>query len=398
MAFPSVGSRTGPCVTRSGSRPATRIFALLCFFVSHCIAADVLVRYEPGENDQFEGMISDQPLSPDVVKSASISASLLAQSEAAGTSKSAVWPVAAVGPAGTSDYVSFTVEPHPTALVSLDTLSWAGTSYSDSAVSLTLRTSLDGFAMDVAAFDSVGGGLRHWIANFDLSALPTSIGTSLEFRIYPGNTGPAADWVDLTGVLGGGLGMGLTLTGTATEPSTIPLDLGATYRASAWDVPADGVFDEIVAGDIVAWNGYADLRHVAEFDLAYVPATTVSAVLSIQTGLFSAGPRAIQLLGYTGDGAVTLADFSLGEQLGAASVVSGVWSEQSFDVTSFVLDLIRNSRNWAGFNIREEPLCDAEILDCVNISVGSVTLEVTVVETVFADGFEGENPAQVPNP
>lgn len=378
------------------SRLAVRVFILPFFFASQLVVADILVRYEPSANDQLEGVISDQPLSPDVVKSASLSASLLVQSEAEGASRVAVWPVAATDSFSTLDYVSFTIEPHPTALVSLGSLSWAGTSYSDSAVSLRLRTSLDGFATDVATFDSVGGGIRQWLADFDLGALPASIGSTLEFRIYPGNSGVNADWVDLTGVLGGGQDMGLTLTGTADEPPVSLLTLAAADRASAWDVPADGVFDEIVEGDIVSWNGYTDLRHVAEFDLASVPGTTVSAVLSVQTGLFSAGPRTIQLHGYAGDGAVMLQDFPPGEGLGAASVVSGVWSTLSFDVTNFVLDLIRRSEGWAGFNIREEPACNPGILDCVNISIGSITLEITVVQTVFADGFEEEHSSGAP--
>jgi len=166
------------------------------------------------------------------------------------------------------------------------------------------------------------------------------------------------------------------------------LTLQALDRASARDVPADGVFDEIVAGEIFSWNGYSDLRHAAEFNLASVPREIITAMLKVQTGQWSPGARGLQVHGHAGDGAVALEDFAGGALLGANPIVSGAWDTQSLDVTEFIRDLVQNSEQWAGFNIREEPQCDPNVLDCVNISVGSLALEIQFVETVLADGFE----------
>ena len=367
------------------------LVALVTLFIavgfSTATPAEILVRYDPGVEDRVGGNISENPLSPDLVKNGSLATSLAVQSQVVGIYNPNTWPVYAGDGFDPGDYISFTVTAHPTVELVLDSLTWTGVSFNDSAISLTLRVSLDGFTQDVGYFESVGSAFRSWVADFDLSALPPVSGAEVEFRIYPANAGPQADFADLIGTLVGG--SGLTLKGTAGQPNTSRISMPSGARATATDNgPADGVFDEIVPGNYFSWNGYTESRHAVEFDGSGFSPAIASATLRIESNGYVDGPRYLRVDGYTANGAIELADF-VNENLLDSAAVDPNYEIIELDVTEFVLDKIRREEYGPGFVLRESPPC-GEPLDCVSIQLGDVSLDLEFVDVLFSDSYEEE--------
>jgi len=368
------------------------LLAALLFVVAGGASADVLVQYDPGPNDQVNGVIDDTPLSPDFVKTASLSASLLVQSEPLGYFNSTVWPVEASDGFDEADYVSFTVTPHPTAELDFESLVWTGVSYANSTVELTLRVTIDGLTEEISNASTTGTGFRAWTASFDLSGLPPVTDTAVEFRLYPLKTGGEPDWADLAGSLSGGTG--LTLNGTATEPTVSTIESPAVATATGTDNgPADGTFDEIVSGSYFSWNGYTESRHAAEFDLTDLPDTLVSATLRMTSQGYPEGPRFMQLNGYDGDGAITLSDFEQDNLLGSIEIDPD-YEVIRLDITDFLLGQVRDSKNGVGFNFRESPAC-SDALDCVNLRLTDISVELSFVDVLFSDSYEDDGKIRV---
>jgi hypothetical protein len=122
--------------------------------------------------------------------------------------------------------------------------------------------------------------------------------------------------------------------------------------------PQDGVFDSIspINLGLVNNNGFTSFRTAFEFDLSELPVgfTINSAQLSMALHV-DEGTRAIEVHGYAGDGTVQLGDFALNGVVGTAQVNPGPLQFLTFDVTSFVANLVTNGKTFPGFNVREEP-------------------------------------------
>jgi hypothetical protein len=146
-----------------------------------------------------------------------------------------------------------------------------------------------------------------------------------------------------------------------TEVWGASLSLDIVDIATAVDVgPQDGVFDQIVptGSGPVNNNGFTSLRTAFEFDL---PASFNNVLITNATLVFRSvnliqGTRQIAVYNYAGNGTVELPDFSAGSFVGNQTVnASDSGSFFSFDVTSFVQNLIDSQSPYAGFTIREEP-------------------------------------------
>jgi hypothetical protein len=65
--------------------------------------------------------------------------------------------------------------------------------------------------------------------------------------------------------------------------------------------------------------------------------------------------REIALYGYTGDGVISLGDFSLGGLVDNVTLNPGAGQTVLFDATSFLDSLVATGPAFAGFNVREDP-------------------------------------------
>lgn len=182
----------------------------LCLILTGTAVGQALVQYNPTGSQQ-----STSSLSPSIVSS-SITASNLVQSTPGVWSNTNVWPVPTSGPFNTGVYTSFTVQPLAGNQLNLASLSYDAESYFNSNITLHLRSSLDGFASDIGTANSTSTGQRLWNATFNLSALPRNITASVEFRLYPDNTG-TSDFADLVSTAAGGNGLVLNVV-----PQTVP--------------------------------------------------------------------------------------------------------------------------------------------------------------------------------
>jgi hypothetical protein len=127
-----------------------------------------------------------------------VTASALSQVGFASWGNTDVWPVGQIGPStsiNTGQYLSFSVTPSQPTLfdsLSLTELSYVGQGPRNAVV----RTSLDGFATNVATVSGLNPGGWNQIV-FNLNTLPQASGR-VEFRVYyfnPPSTGQ--DWADL---------------------------------------------------------------------------------------------------------------------------------------------------------------------------------------------------------
>ncbi len=190
-----------------------RKFILLCFLWAGTAQAQVALQYDPTGPH-----LDTDPVVPSNVVG-NIAASDLSQNNPDGLGNADVWPVNAPGAFDPQEFITFTVAPSNGQTLNLESLSYDARSYGDSNITLRLRSSLDGFASDLATANSTANGFRDWNATFDLTGLPRNYPQEIELRIYPDNAGPAADFVDLRSTAAGG--GGLQLLGSA-QPFSVP--------------------------------------------------------------------------------------------------------------------------------------------------------------------------------
>lgn len=120
----------------------------------------------------------------------------------------------------------------------------------------------------------------------------------------------------------------------------------------------NGVFDAFAPLNFgsVNNNGYTSFRTAIEFDISRIPkgAKIKAATLNMNIG-FVEGTRQIALHGYSGDGKISLVDFSQNNFVNQVEInppgSKAVW----FDATTFIGNLLTNGKQFAGFNVREEP-------------------------------------------
>ena len=166
------------------------------------------------------------------------------------------------------------------------------------------------------------------------------------------------------------LQMALTFLVWALPATTIadPNSPSVTYAANpaTWGFiadgtsqPIDGVPEFIMVNTMVV-AGYSStspevFRGIYEFSLSGYSLTKVDATLRLQ--VYSAnhggGPVQVlplQLFGYTGNGQVTLADYSSGSLLSSFTLSSV--GQFDIDVSSFVTSAFINGNPFVGFNIR----------------------------------------------
>jgi len=113
-------------------------------------------------------------------------------------------------------YLSFTVT--PSAASKFETVTYSKQSYEGQGPrNAAVRTSLDGFAANVASVSGLNpGGLDQ--ITFNISNMPIT-SSQVEFRIYFFNA-TGQDWADLVSTNRGGTG--LILTGELTSPGANP--------------------------------------------------------------------------------------------------------------------------------------------------------------------------------
>lgn len=137
------------------------------------------------------------------------------------------------------------------------------------------------------------------------------------------------------------------------------VDLDTLVIATASDKgPQDGIFDEFPPLNLgsVNNNGYTSFRTAMEFDLSAIPSDPIinKATLTMFVGWVE-GSRQIALNGYTGDGNITLGDFSLDGLVGVATLNPRGSYSISFDATNYLQELIARGGGIVGFNVREDP-------------------------------------------
>ncbi len=157
---------------------------------------------------------------------------------------------------------------------------------------------------------------------------------------------------------------GFTLSGTALPPgwdvSHFTLNVGYTVPGDTGPLPVNS-WQGGFSTDGTNWSGYSDCdagampgpvtrayRCAFEFSLESVPsgATVTGASLRMLTGQ---GGEPVDLGGYAGDGAATLADLTAGSRILTFTPAYNSW--QDWDVTAFVGSLVTSHAAWAGFNI-----------------------------------------------
>jgi len=126
-----------------------------------------------------------------------------------------VWSVGQIAPSSSIDlaqYLSFSVT--PSAATKFETLTYSKQSYGQGPHDAAVRTSLNGFATNVATVSGLNpGGLDQ--ITFNISNLPIT-SSQVEFRIYFFNA-TGQDWANLVSTNRGGTG--LILTGEVSAPA-----------------------------------------------------------------------------------------------------------------------------------------------------------------------------------
>jgi hypothetical protein len=149
-----------------------------------------------------------------------------------------VWPVGQVGPskgANLTPYVSITVTPSSPA--KFETLTYSKQSYMGQGPrNASVRTSLDGFAADVASVSGLNPAGFDQIT-FNLGSLPIT-SSKVEFRIYFLNA-PGQDWADLVSTNRGGAGLILIgeLAPTNATPTPTPVTTYDLTQAQPTQTP-----------------------------------------------------------------------------------------------------------------------------------------------------------------
>lgn len=222
------------------------ILALTAASVS-AVQAVTLARWTPVSTALPKGpdydASTDTPAPDEVAPNVIVSNLDRVGAAAGGTNTGDRWSGTATdGAAGISlgDYTSFSIAPDGGYLVDFTSIAYTFETYglSDTGGYLTyLRSSLDGFASDLATDSIPAAGPRGGTMVFDISSL-TDIDESVEFRIYasaPTSIG-GARWFDLIGS-DTATDLGLIVDGEVTaipEPSTGILSglacLGLAFR------------------------------------------------------------------------------------------------------------------------------------------------------------------------
>lgn len=185
--------------TRCGA--SCRLLACMAcaLLVAFDTRADDLAHYLPDANDVVNGEIHDSFLIPADRTDPHVIAGDLGQSVPNGFFNVSVWPVSADHGFDANDYLSFTLQATPGYALDLGSLHYTGFSYLTSTLSLHLRSSLDGFANDIASATTTGSGFRVFDFSYPLGGLPGTVTTPVEFRLYPDNNGQGNDFLDLWG-------------------------------------------------------------------------------------------------------------------------------------------------------------------------------------------------------
>lgn len=158
-----------------------------------------------------------------------VTVSDLSQSKPDGYVNSDRWPNWIVqGPLDETDYVTFTVTPQSGHWVTLDELRWDGFLYREMAVTVTARTSADGFSSDVASHTRTGPGARMAFLNF--GGLSPSFGP-VEVRLYFHGATDPGEWYDLVSSVDEQ--SGLTLAGSTGDPANIRARTFTSFSGSA---------------------------------------------------------------------------------------------------------------------------------------------------------------------
>lgn len=173
----------------------------------------------------------------------------------------------------------------------------------------------------------------------------------------------------------------ISAPGRSVLAASSTVELTPAIAGAAKDIgPRDGVFDEVrLPGEpndnTLIDNGFTEWALAMEFSLASLPAGAVitSANLSFHTTVF-AGPRTIELHGYSGDGALAAGDFAV-EQLAATATVAPGGPLNILDVTAVVSDLVTAAETHAGFAFREEPPPDPPNNTFITVFFPRLTIE-----------------------
>jgi hypothetical protein len=189
--------------------------ALLTFTLPESANAAALVTYNPIGNQ-----VSSAPLSPSFVDP-SVTASTLTQNIPQGWLNTNVWPVPVLNGNGTNlnNFLSFTVTPTGVP-IQFDSLNYTYRSYRTGLNGASIRSSLDGFANDVASLSLIPGSTTQTFS-LNLSSL-APVNAPITFRLFFSPvTGSQTDWADLVSNASGG--QGLVLNGTPIPtPALLP--------------------------------------------------------------------------------------------------------------------------------------------------------------------------------
>jgi len=152
---------------------------------------------------------------------------------------------------------------------------------------------------------------------------------------------------------------GVNFVARKLEPVVAPV-IG---NITATDVQNDGTFDSINTASLLEarssrvtyLNNYVTRRIVFEFDLSAVSRSVPvqSAILEFSVNGYGGGSNAVQVdfWGYSGDGALTLADATAGDAVVASIVISSLGRKQ-LDLKNYVQQLINSGASFLGLNIR----------------------------------------------
>lgn len=176
--------------------------------------ADLLVQLD--DADDNDGATSSSDPLPAVFTAAGLSSSSATQVGLGDFSNTGVWPIGTWGNAfDPNQYITVTITPDAGNTINFTDATWDKGFFGAGMDDGTIRTSLDGFAADVATGSDDGFEIT-----YDLSGLGT-VASEIEFRLYFVNDGSPSAFTDL---FTNGVNDGWVFNGTVVpEPGSLAL-------------------------------------------------------------------------------------------------------------------------------------------------------------------------------